>query len=110
VDNLVSVVERARHKLDELKTRKDEVDSELNDLPVEEAEEIDKEIASLKQDRSDIDDKITALRAQKSDIDDQVNEAKTRRAAVEEKLSHKDDLEHEQSDLAEKIESLESVL
>ena len=110
VDNLVSVVERARHKLDELKTRKDEVDSELNDLPIDEAEKIDKEIASLKQDRSEIDDKITALRAQKSDIDDQVNDAKTRRAAVEDKLSHKGELEHEQSDLAEKIESLESVL
>jgi hypothetical protein len=110
VDELVSYVEHAKQKLVELKDRKEEVDSDINDLPVEEAAKIDKEIDSLKEDRLELDRRITDLRAQKSDIDSQISDARQRRSDVDEALSHKDELEAEQAELSDKISSLESVL
>jgi hypothetical protein len=110
VDSLVSAVEQAKQKLEELKARKDDVDNKIADLPVEESEQISKEIDSLREDRKELDDRINDLRSQKVDVDSQISDAKKRKADVDEKLAHKDELESEQTDLAAKIETLENVL
>lgn len=110
VDSLVNAVSKAREALQSLKDQKAAVDSRLAGLPIEEAEEVSKQIASLKEDRAEIDEKIEELRKQKAGIDSGIADARARKAEIEEELSHKDELEAESNDLRAKIASLNKVL
>lgn len=110
VDSLVNAVSKAREALQALKGQKAAVDSRLAGLPIEEEEEVSKQIASLKEDRAEIDEKIEQLRAQKAQIDSEIADARDRKAQIEEELSHKDELEAESRDLKAKIASLTEVL
>ena len=110
VDSLVNAVSKAREALQALKDQKAAVDSRLAGLPIEEEEEVSKQIASLKEDRAEIDEKIEQLRAQKAQIDSEIADARDRKAQIEEELSHKDELEAESRDLKAKIASLTEVL
>lgn len=110
VDSLVTAVSKAREALQSLKDQKAAVDSRLAGLPIEEEEEVSKQIASLKEDRTEIDEKIERLREQKAQIDAEIADARDRKAQIEEELSHKDELEAESKDLKAKIASLTEVL
>lgn len=110
VDSLVNAVSKAREALQSLKDQKAAVDSRLAGLPIEEAEEVAKQISSLKEDRAEIDEKIEELRKQKAGIDSGIADARARKAEIEEELSHKDELEAESNDLRAKIASLNKVL
>lgn len=110
VDSLVNAVSKAREALQSLKDQKAAVDSRLAGLPIEEAEEVAKQISSLKEDRAEIDEKIEELRKQKAVIDSGIADARARKAEIEEELSHKDELEAESNDLRAKIASLNKVL
>lgn len=110
VDSLVSAVNKARETLQALKDQKAAVDEKLAGLPIEEAEEVAKQISSLKEDRAEIDEKIEELRRQKASIDSNIADARARKAEIEEELSHKDELEAESNDLRAKIASLNEVL
>lgn len=110
VDSLVTAVSKAREALQSLKDQKAAVDSRLAGLPIEEEEEVSKQIASLKEDRTEIDEKIERLREQKAQIDAEIADARDRKAQIEEELSHKDELEAESKDLKSKIASLTEVL
>lgn len=110
VDSLVNAVSKARETLQSLKDQKAAVDSRLAGLPIEEAEEVSKQIASLKEDRTEIDEEIERLREQKAQIDGKIADARDRKAQIEEELSHKDELEAESRDLKAKIASLTEVL
>ena len=106
----MNAVSKAREALQSLKDQKAAVDSRLAGLPIEEAEEVAKQISSLKEDRAEIDEKIEELRKQKAGIDSGIADARARKAEIEEELSHKDELEAESNDLRAKIASLNKVL
>lgn len=97
-------------KLSELRERKNEVDTAIDELPIDEVDKINKSIESLKVDREGYDQQITDLRAKKADIDSEIMKARDEIAKYEDQLSHKDELDHEQEELAEQIRSLSDVL
>lgn len=121
IENMITRAERIAHeqkdlkeamteKLSELRKRKSEVDTAIDDLPIDEVDKINKSIESLKVDRKGYDRQITELRAKKADIDSEIMKARDEIAKYEDQLSHKDELDHEQSELAEQIRSLSDVL
>lgn len=97
-------------RLAELKKRKSEVDDAIDDLPTKEVEELDKAIDSLKIDRDEINKKIEEARNQRSEVDKEIADKRAEKAEYEDRLSKKDELEQNQSDLSAQIEALSGML